>query len=48
MNAILDQLREIVAKLDVVEIAQRRRMHLEDDSDDEVATPNHNPEAEED
>ena len=41
-NAILDQL------LDVVEIAQRRGAHLEDVSDNEVATPNHNPKHEED
>ncbi|MDF3686456.1 hypothetical protein [Enterobacter hormaechei] len=47
-NAILDKLRHIVAKLDVVEIAQRRGAHLDDVSDDEVATPNHNPKLEED
>ena len=47
-NAILDQLRQIAARLDVVEKTQRRGEHLEDVSDDEVATPNHNPEAEED
>ena len=47
-NSILDQLRQIVARLDVVEIAQRRGVHLEDVSDDEVATQNHNPEPEED
>ena len=47
-NAILDQLRQIIDKLDVVEIAQRRGAHLEDVSDDEVATPNHNLELEED
>ena len=37
-NAILDQLRQIAAKLDVVEIAQRRGAHLEDVSDDEATT----------
>ena len=47
-NAILDQLRQIVARLDVVEIAQRRGAHLEDVSDDEAAAPNHNPKPEED
>ena len=47
-NAILDTLRQIVAKLDVVEIAQRRGAHLDDVSDDEEATPNHNLEPEED
>ena len=47
-NAILDQLREIAARLDDVEIAQRRGAHLEDMSDDEVVVPNHNPEPEED
>ena len=46
-NAILDQLRQIAARLDAVEIAQRRGAHLEDVSD-EVAAPNHNPELEED
>ena len=47
-NAIMDQLRQIVARLDVVEIAQRRGVHLEDVSNDEVAAPNHNPKPEED
>ena len=47
-NAILDQLRQIAARLDVVEIAQRRGAHIDDVSDDEVATPNHNPKPEED
>ena len=47
-NAILDQLRQIAARLDAMEIAQRRGAHLEDVSDDEVAVPNHNPEPEED
>ena len=47
-NAIMDQLRQIAAILDAVEIAQRRGAHLEDVSDDEAATPNHNPEPEED
>ena len=47
-NAILDHLRQIVARLDAVETTQRRGAHLEDVSDDEVATQNHNPEPEED
>ena len=47
-NAILDQLRKIVARLDVVEIAQRRGEHLYDVSDEEEAAPNHNPDPEED
>ena len=47
-NAILDQLRQIAARLDVVETAQRRGARLEDVSDDEVAAPNHNPEPEKD
>ena len=47
-NATLDQLRQIAAKLDAVEIAQRRGENLEDVSDDEVAAPNHNLEPEED
>ena len=47
-NAILDQLRKITARLDVVEISQRRRAHLDDVSDDEAATSNHNLEPEED
>ena len=47
-NAILDWLRQIAAKLDVVETTQRRGAHLEDVSDDEVAAPNYNPEPEHD
>ena len=47
-NAILDQLRQIAARLDAMEIAQRRGAHLKDVSDDEVATPNHNPKLKED
>ena len=47
-NVILDQLRQIATRLDVVQIAQRRGAHLEDVSDDEVAAPNHNLEPEED
>ena len=47
-NAILDQLRQIVARLDVVEIAQRKGEHLDDVSDDEVVAPNDNLEPEED
>ena len=47
-NVILDQLRQIAAKLDAVETTQRRGAHLEDVSDDEVASPNHNPKTKED
>ena len=47
-NTIIDMLKKIEARLDVVETAQRRRVHLEDVSDDEAATPKHNPEPEED
>ena len=47
-NVILDQLRQIAARLDVVETAQTRGAHLEDVSDDEVAAPNHNPKPKED
>ena len=47
-NAILDYSRQIATRLDVVEIAYRRGVHLEDVSDDEVATPNHNPKPKED
>ena len=47
-NAILDQLRQIAARLDVVEIAQRRGAHLDDVSDEEEVAPNHNLELEED
>ena len=47
-NVILDQLRQIAARLDVMETAQRRGEHLEYVSDDEVAAPNHNPKLEED
>ena len=46
--AILDQLRKIEDRLDVVEIAQRRGAHLEDVSDDEVVAPNPNLKLEED
>ena len=46
-HVTLDQLRQILARLDVVEIAQRRA-HLEDVSDDEVVAPNNNLEPEED
>ena len=35
-NAIMDTLRQIVARLDVVETAQRRGAHLDDVSDDEA------------
>ena len=47
-NAILDQLRQIVARLDAMETTQTRGAHLEVVNDDEVATPNHNPKPEED
>ena len=47
-NSILDQLRQITARLDHVEIAQRRGAHLDDVSDEEEASPNHNLEPEED
>ena len=47
-NAILDQLRQIVARLDAVEIAQRREAHLDDVSNDEAIVPNHNQEPKED
>ena len=47
-NAILDTLRQIAARLDAVETTQRRGVHLEDVSDDEVAAPNHNPQLQED
>ena len=43
-KAILDTLRQIVDRLDGVEIAQRRGAHL----DDEVVAPNHNLEPKED
>ena len=47
-NAILDQLRQIIARLDVVETTQRRGAHLDDVSDDEAIAPNPNPEPVED
>ena len=47
-NAILDQLRQIVARLDAMEITQRRGAHLDDVSDDEVVVPNPNPKLKED
>ena len=47
-NAIFDQLRQIVARLDAVETTQRRGAHLDDVIDNEVVPPNHNPELEED
>lgn len=47
-NAILDQLRQIAARLDAMEIAQTRRAHLDDVCDDEAVAPNPNPELEED
>ena len=42
-NAILDQLRQITARLDIVQIAQRRGAHLDDMSDDEAVALNPNP-----
>ena len=47
-NAILDQLRQIAARLDAVETAQRRGAHLDDVSDDQTVAPNPNPKPEED
>ena len=47
-NAILDTLRQITARLDVVEIAQRRVAHLDYVSGDEVVTPNPDLEPKED
>ena len=41
-NAILDQLRQIAARLDVMETTQRRGSHLDDVSYDEAVAPNHN------
>ena len=41
-TAIFDTLRQISARLDVVDIAQRRGAHLDDVSDDEAVAPNHN------
>ena len=40
-------MRQIAARLDAVETAQRRGAHLEDVGDEEIA-PNHNPKLEED
>ena len=47
-NAIIDTLRQIVAKLDAMDTSQRRGAHLDDVSDDEANIPNPNPEPEED
>ena len=47
-NSILDQLRQITARLDDMDIAQRRGEHINYVSDDEAVAPNHNPELEED
>ena len=44
----MDQLRQIATILDVVEIAQRRGVHLEDETDDEAVALNPNLELEED
>ena len=47
-NAILDTLRQIVARLDVVETTHRRGPHLDDVSDDEGLALNPKPEPKED
>ena len=47
-NAIIDTLRQIVARLDALEIAQRKGAHLDDVSDDETNVTNPKPESEED
>lgn len=46
----MDMLRQIAARLEVVEATQRRGVHLEDVSDDEEVAPNYNlePEVEQD
>ena len=38
-NDILDQLRQIATRLDAIETTQRRGVHLDDVSDDEVVAP---------
>lgn len=45
---MLDAFKQIIARLDAMEIVQRRGAHLEDVSDDEVVAPNPNPKLEED
>ena len=47
-TTILDTLRQLEARLDAMETAQRRGAHLDDVSDDEVVEPNPNPKLEED
>ena len=47
-NAILDTLRQIKARLYVVETSQRRGAHLDDVSDDEGVAPEPNLKPEED
>lgn len=48
-NIIVDMLRQIVAKLYVVETTQRRGVHIDNFSDYEaIVTPNPNPKVEED
>ena len=47
-NVILDILRQIIARLDVLEITQRSGAHLDDVSDNDVVSPNPNPKPEED
>ena len=47
-NAMLDTLRQIVARLDAMETTQRRGAHLDDVSDGKAVVPNPNLELEED
>ena len=47
-NVMLDTLKQTEARLDTIEIAQRRGEHLDDVSDDEVVAPNPNLEPKED
>ena len=46
-NIILDTLTYIIARLDTIEITQRRRAHIDDVSDDEAVAPNPNSEPKE-
>ena len=41
-TTIMDMLRQIIATSNVLEITQRRGVHLDDVSDDEVVTSNPN------
>ena len=45
-NAIMDMLRQITTKLEVIETMQRRCVHLEDVTHDEEAVRNPNPKPE--